>query len=288
MITVFLLLLAIQIILPAAIYLGRDRLMFFPSTTPGPEAGLGTLRGAADLKIIHIRRGDGRLLAAYDGRPKTALPQADDTPVPTVLFFHGNAGNIAFRAPLLEQLVAATEARIVMLDYSGYGGNAGSPSEVEVTRDGLAAYDHLIHEGVMPEHLVLYGESLGGAVALAVAEAGPCAGVVVQSTFASLSSMARAVYPWLPFGAFLARDSFPSDARAARLDVPLLVVHGDRDEIVPYAEGRKIHRMNKNAELLTIEGAGHNDLFSIAGNAYLEELGKKFRIWTILQDRNSA
>ena len=272
---ILLLVLVIEVAFPVLLYLGRNRVIFFPSDRPGPEAGLSFLAGTADVRLKYVPRPDGRRLAAYDARPRD--PE-DDGPV--VIFFHGNAGNIAYRAPLVEEFARTTRTRTVLFDYSGYGGNEGSPSEAEVVRDGLAVFDHVAAE-VSPRRIVLYGESLGGAVALAVASERPCGGVVTQSSFASVSSLALKIYPWMPLGSWLARRSFPSDERIAGLDVPVLVVHGTRDEIIPFSEGEKLHRAAPaGTELLTVEGAGHNDFFQVAGEAYLTELGRRFRDWT--------
>jgi pimeloyl-ACP methyl ester carboxylesterase len=274
---ILLFLILIEVALPLLLYLVRNRFIFFPSARPGPEVGLGYLRDAAQVELIRIRRPDGRLLAAYDVRPWEAKNGAE----PVVVFAHGNAGNIAYRAPLVEEFARGTGARTVLFDYSGYGGNAGSPSEKEVCRDGLAVYDHLVAEGVPAERIVLYGESLGGAVVLEVATRRPVAGVVAQSSFSSLSSMALRVYPWLPLTSLLARGSFPNGERIRELTVPVLVVHGTRDEVIPFSEGRRLHRAAPaGTEFLAVEDAGHNDFFEVAGDEYLHDLGRRFRSWT--------
>jgi fermentation-respiration switch protein FrsA (DUF1100 family) len=201
--------------------------------------------------------------------------------MPIIIFFHGNAGNIGWRAPLLEQFVTGTGVRTVLFDYSGYGGNAGTPSEKEAYADGLAVYDFVAAQGVPPEQIVLYGESLGAAVALEVATRRSCAGVVAQSPFSSVSSFALRVYPWLPLTALLARGAFPSTDRVQEVDCPVLVVHGDQDEVIPFAEGLKLHRAAPaGTELITVKGAGHNDFFDIAGPEYLRTIGERVRSWT--------
>lgn len=270
------LVLAVQLLLPLVLYVARNRLMFFPGSTPA-AAGLGQVGTEVEVRVVAIQRADGRELAAYDA----IRHGVDPVKAPVVLFFHGNGGDIAMRARMLAELAAATDARVVMFDYSGYGGNAGSPSEDEVCIDGLAAYDWLIARGVPAERICLYGESLGGAVALHVATERPCAGVVAQSSFASLSSMAWAHYKWLPLTSLLTLGEFPSTERAAGLKVPLLVVHGDGDNIVPFSEGEKLHAAGgANAEFMPIRGVGHNDLFWGAGPAYLQQLKQRFADWT--------
>lgn len=286
--SLLLVVLVVEVGLPLLLWLGRERMIFFPAATPGPEAGLGFFPPELAARVVRIRRpagrdggaeagGAGRTLAAYDARP----PGWDEAAGPVVLFAHGNAGNLYWRAPLAADFVRGTGARTVMFDYSGYGGNPGRPSERAVYEDGLAAYDHLVGEGVAPGRIVLYGESLGAAVALAVAAERPVAGVVLQSAFSSASSVALRLYPWLPLTALLVHSSFPNSRRLAPLEVPALVVHGRRDEIIPFAEGRRLAAAApERAELLTIEDAGHNDLFEVGGDEYLQALGERFRSWT--------
>ena len=250
--------------------------MFFPATAPRAAKGLGSIGPGVAAAVVEVLRPDGRRLEAYDARPAGTAESG-----PVVLFLHGNAGNIAWRAPLLGDFVRGTGARTLMPGYSGYGGNEGTPSEDEAVADGLAAYDHLRAGGVPAGRIVLYGESIGGAVAAAVAARRECAGVVLQSTFSSTSSMALRMYPWLPLAALLVRGSFPTAEGILESRAPALVVHGDRDSIVPYSEGKRLHRLAApRADFLCVEGADHNDLFDVGGEAYLRDLGEQFRRWT--------
>jgi uncharacterized protein len=272
LLSLLILLVAMQVLLPLLLHTQRHRLIFFPSPEP-PEQGLPLLARRVEARLVSIRRPDGRELAAYDARP---LGVVDDGPV--VLFCHGNAGNIAWRASTLAWFVEGTGARTLLFDYSGYGGNAGEPSEEEVYKDGFAAYEYLLGQGVEPRRIVLYGESLGVAVALAIAAERPVAGVVAQSGFSSLASMARSLYPWLPLSAVLARGAFTNNRRLAGLSVPALIVHGTADEIIPFSEAQKLAAAAPaGSELLAIEGAGHNDLFEVAGEPYLRRLGERLR-----------
>jgi pimeloyl-ACP methyl ester carboxylesterase len=272
-----LVLLFVEVALPLLIYLGRNHLIFFPSIQPSPEAGLSLLRGNATIDIVRIPRPDGRLLAAYDVQPRGI-----EIGGPMVVFFHGNAGNIGSRAGLVESFATGTATRTLLVDYSGYGGNPGSPSEEEVYHDGLAVMDYLQASGIPSQNIVLYGESLGGAVAIYVASQRACAGLVVQSSFSSMSSMAFRIYPWLPLAGVLASGSFPNAQRISELEIPILVVHGDRDEIIPFEEGQKLHAAAPDtSQFLAIEGAGHNDFFAWAGDPYLRMLGERFSTWTL-------
>lgn len=266
--------LVVELVLPVVIVLRRNDLLFLPSARPLPEAGLPSF-GDVPVEVVRVRRPDGRELAAYDVAPKEAGESA-----PVVLYLHGNAGNIAMRAGMARRFAVGARCRLLLLDYSGYGGNRGTPSEDEIGIDALAGYDHLVAAGVGAARLVVYGESIGGGPALLVASQRPVAGVVLQSTFVSLSSMMRRVVPWLPLAALFVRGSYPNAERIAGLKGPVLVVHGTRDTTIPFAEGKALHAAAPSgAELLPIEGADHNDLFDVAGETYLRGLGERIRRW---------
>lgn len=270
------LVLAVQVGIPLLLYVVRNRLIFFPSSTAPPESGLAFFRGPVTGTLIHVTREDGRRISAYDVRPAAA----DEADAPVVLYFHGNAGDLAMRAPLLAQLVRRTGLRFVAPDYSGYGGNAGSPSEEEVERDALAAFDHLVADGVAPARIVLFGQSLGGAVAVYVATQRPAAGVVVQSSFASVGSMARRLYPWLPLTGVFAGGVLPTAKRLGALRMPVVVAHGRRDRVIPFAEGEALRdAAPAGSAFIALDSAGHDDMFDVGGDAYLLDLAARLRSW---------
>lgn len=184
-----------------------------------------------------------------------------------VLFFHGNAGNVSHR---LEHALALTAAGLdlLLVDYRGYGRSTGRPSEDGLYRDARASLAALRAGGQTgPARVVIMGESLGAAVALWLALQDPPAGLVLQSAFTSLRDMARVHYPWAP--AALVGDGFPSLDRIPKLRVPVLVLHGDRDEIVPVAQGRALYAAAPEPRRLeVVAGAGHNDLVDVMGASY--------------------
>jgi len=161
---------------------------------------------------------------------------------------------------------------VLLFDYRGYGRSTGRPSERGTYADARAARAALLAlPGVDPERLVYYGESLGGAVALELAiEAAP-RGLVLQSTFTSIRAMGRAVYPFIP--GLLVPDAYPSLARIRRLRAPLLLVHGENDEIVPLAHGRALFEAAPEPKrFLALAGVGHNDLVARRGDAWEAEI----------------
>jgi fermentation-respiration switch protein FrsA (DUF1100 family) len=158
---------------------------------------------------------------------------------------------------------------VLLFDYRGYGRSEGSPDEEGTYRDARAAHRWLVEEKRVPRgRLVLFGESLGSAVALDLALSRPCRALVLESPFASVRAMARAVYPFLPLSA-LVRTRYENEAKAPRLRVPLLVLHGERDEIVPFAQGRRVFAAAPEPKrFYAIPGAGHNDTYLVGGDAY--------------------
>jgi pimeloyl-ACP methyl ester carboxylesterase len=199
------------------------------------------------------------------------LVAAQRPPMGHVVLCHGNAGNIGNRL-LHAALLSAAGFDVLLFDYRGYGRSSGSPSEEGLYRDARAARTALLGESeVDPGHVLYLGESLGGAVALALALDHPPRGLILQSTFTSVRDMARAHYPFLP--ATLIPDAYPSLGRIGDLRAPLLVLHGDRDEVVPLAHGQALFNAASGPkEIRIFPGLGHNDLVARAGAGYADAI----------------
>lgn len=223
-----------------------DRLIFQPDRdVPPPPRGVGE-------RWIHTADGT-RLHAWYAG---------DGGSAPTLLWSHGNGGNIAGRAEVLLALVAQG-LNVVAYDYRGYGKSQGWPTEDGVYLDAQAVYDSERRRGTPPQRVVAFGESLGGAVSLALARARHCAAVAVVSTFTTMRDVARAHFGPL---ALLSGKRFNSLAHVAELSVPILVAHGDRDEIVPFALGKQLFNAAQQPKrFFRAKGAHHNDVFAAPG-----------------------
>ena len=193
-----------------------------------------------------------------------------------VLLFHGNAGNIGDRL-LHAQLLTGVGLDVFLFDYRGYGRSSGSPNEEGTYRDARAARSVLLsQEGVDAARVVYLGESLGGAVALALARDVPPRGLVLVSTFTSVRDMGRLHYPILP--AFLVPDAYPSLSRIGGLECPLLVMHGDRDDIVPVDHGRALFDAAPDPKRLHVfPGLGHNDLISQTGEDWAKAIAEWVR-----------
>jgi len=235
-------------------------LLYFPMPASGATPALAGL----DYEDLVLRADDGvELHGWWIGAERRRAGRA---PV-HLLLCHGNAGSIEDRLIHARYLVDAG-VDVLLFDYRGYGRSQGSPGEEGTYRDARAARQALLaRPGVDPARIAYLGEYLGAAVALELALAHPPLGIVLQSAFTSIRDMARFHYPFIP--AALVPDAYPNLARVRELRAPLLVLHGDADDIVPVAAGRALHAAAPEPKRLQVlEGLGHNDLVSGAGPEY--------------------
>lgn len=227
----------------------QRQLIYLPDPTPVPPAA-GVIPGARD---VTLHTADGLELGAW------FVPAAG--PVDTgmaVLVAPGNGGNRAGRAGLAEELSRRGLA-VLLLDYRGYGGNPGSPSEDGLAADADAAVEALEALGYPAQRTLYFGESLGSGVVAALQPRHPPAGIVLRSPFTELADVAAHHYPWLPVRTLL-RDRFPVVKHLATSDVPVTVIYGDRDSVVPSAlSARVADQAPALAERVVIAGADHND-----------------------------
>ncbi len=183
-----------------------------------------------------------------------------------ILFLHGNAGDRSDRRALLRALHDRGYA-LLALDYRGYGGSEGSPSEAGLYLDAEAAASWLVAAG--HERLVYFGESLGTAVAVELARRRTPHAMVLEAPFDSLVNVAQHHFPWLPVH-WLLSDRFWAAKRISEVDAPVLVIHGEQDTVVPQARGRALFDAAASAKTwISVPGAGHNDLRDRFGARYL-------------------
>jgi fermentation-respiration switch protein FrsA (DUF1100 family) len=178
---------------------------------------------------------------------------------PTVLFLHGNAGDIGNHMPFAKFLIEAGYG-VLALEYRGYGGNPGSPDEAGLIADGRAGFAFLEAQGIPDSGIVLFGESLGTGVAVQLAAEHPVRAMVLRAPYTSIPDVAASLLPYIP-ARWLVRDRFDSLAKIARSKAPLFVFHGANDLLIPLALGRKLFDAASGPKTwLTVEGAGHNDV----------------------------
>jgi len=196
-----------------------------------------------------------------------------NNPRGTLLFFHGNGGNISHRLDSLA-IFNALGLSVLIIDYSGYGQSEGKPTEQGTYQDAEAAWQFLLTEKLLnPKDIIIFGRSLGGSVAIWLAHQYMPRALIVESAFSSISDIGKHYYPYLPVK-YLARIKYPSIKRLATVKCPVLFVHSPDDDIVPYKFGRKLFAAaNEPKEFLDIQG-GHNDGFFVSGKHYINGLDK--------------
>lgn len=185
-----------------------------------------------------------------------------------VLWCHGNAGNIIHRLENLRELYRLGLS-VFLFDYRGYGRSQGSPSEEGLYQDALGAYDQLTRTRLIrPERIVLFGRSLGAAVAVEVASHKLAAGLILESSFPSIEAVARFHYGGLPVH-WLLGAKFRLIDRLPHLSLPKLIVHGDQDEIIPIELGRQVFEAAKPPKTFyVVKGADHNTTYHVGGEPY--------------------
>ena len=192
----------------------------------------------------------------------------------TILYCHGNTGSIAHRIGVLSKLWSL-EVNLFAFDYRGYGRSTGQPTEDGLYLDVRAAHEHLIREaGCRADEILLFGHSLGGAVAIDCALDRKVAGLVAQSTFTHIRDAARAVFPTLPIH-LAARRQFRSIDKVAELEIPKLFIHGESDETVPLELGKRLYESaSEPKDFYLVRRGGHNDLHLYGGRWYLRRLSR--------------
>ncbi len=232
------------------------RLIFFPTRTVAAAPADFGLSG----EELSITTADGVTLHGWwiEGPGDRVL-----------IWYHGNAGNIGDRLHNARWFVERLGVDVVLVDYRGYGRSRGTPDEEGLYLDGLAIYDAVAARSVREEDIVLFGRSLGGAVAIETSLRRPAGAVVLESVFRSVPALAREHYWFVPSVAI--RTEMDNESKMGRVEVPTLVLHGERDTIVPLAQGRRLFELAaRPARFHVIEGAGHNDTYLVGGEAYAE------------------
>lgn len=254
---IFFLLIWILIVLMGCNFSLESGLIYFPSRTilsTPTDVGL-------EYEEVFLTTQDGVRIAAW------YVPYNDEAP--TLLWFHGNAGNIGDRVDLLKIYHDRWQVNQMFVEYRGYGKSEGKVSEEGTYDDARAAVRYLFDQKeASPEELILYGRSLGSAVAVQLATETPSAGLILESPFTSIRDMGKVHYPILA-RLFPLRIHYDSIRKIGKVQVPLLILHGDRDNIVPIQQGRRLFEAaHEPKTFFTIRNAGHNDVLNYADDRY--------------------
>lgn len=229
-----------------------QRTLMYPASSDVPDPAVAAAGG---FQVVTTATADGLRLTHWYKKP--ARPGAA-----TVVLFHGNAGHLGHRASKFAFLLDQGFG-LMLAGYRGYGGNPGRPNEADLTADGRVLLDWLEAEGLTADRLVLYGESLGSGLAVKLAAERPVAAVILEAPYTSIAAVAQRHYWYLP-AYWLVRDRWESKPLIDKIGAPLLVLHGERDRVIPITFGRELLAAAREPKTaLFLDGAGHNDLLEI-------------------------
>ena len=246
-------------------------LIFFPnksndSTTPDVFG--------IEYDDVTFQTEDGLNLNGWFIPGKKTTPDDD---LHTLLWFHGNAGNINRRLDNLKMLHDRVPVNIFIIDYRQYGKSEGRISEKGTYLDAKAALAYLhSRKDINNEKIIFFGRSLGSAVAIDLAVKEQCCALILETPFTSIKEMGKELYPFLLIILDLLKTKYDSLSKISEIKVPTLIMHGDKDELVPIEQGRKLYEQaNEPKEFYTIPGAMHNDTHIVGGEEYFDVI-KRF------------
>jgi fermentation-respiration switch protein FrsA (DUF1100 family) len=254
--------LVVYLLLCACAYLFQRRLIFMPTSGSVPEPKALSLRA----ERVRIPVSDDVTLTGW-WAGSGASPY-------TLIWCHGNAGNISHRAEELRDFMR-DGLNVLLFDYRGYGESTGSPTALGIKEDALAAYDFLRSRGVEADRIVPYGRSIGSGAAAHLANERDVAGLILVQPFTSTADMGRHAYPFLPVKLLL-KENLDNVAELTRYEGPLLVLHGDADDIIPYAMGKRLFdsAASEKKTMVTLEGGDHNSIGFTHSNRILDSIAE--------------
>ena len=253
--TLIVIVVALYLGLTLLLFLFQARFIYFPT-----EAWAATpARIGLPYETVELTTSDGVKLSAW------FIPAPEARQV--LLFFHGNGGNISHRLTSIEQF-HQLGLPVFIIDYRGYGQSEGSPSETGTYLDAEAAWRYLVEErGFKPSQIIVFGQSLGGAVATWLAQQRRPAALIIESTFTSIPDMAARQYPFLPTR-LLARIRYDTYGRLPKVTCPVLVIHSPEDEMIPYSHGERLFAVAQEPKMFLKLRGGHNEGFMLSSPAY--------------------
>jgi uncharacterized protein len=224
----------------------QRKLLYFPSALRVQPADAG-LQGVTERVL---QTPDGQQIITWVGQPKPGFP--------TILYFHGNGGDLSGRAFRMRTYLAQGYG-MTMMSYRSFSGSSGSPSEKANIADALLAFDTLVTGGTKPGNVIVYGESLGSGVAAQVAAARPVGGIILDAPYTSTVDVGAQAYWFLPVR-LLMSDRYETIRHITKVTAPLLIVHGERDAVIPVEMGRAVHAAAVGPkEIATFPNAGHDN-----------------------------
>ena len=249
--------------------------MIFPGAATQGQL-LSIVRPDPSRELLELKTPDGERVAAVFGRALTldGTPQADANTRPTILFFYGNGMCMADALGEFNKLRCLGN-NVMLCDYLGYGMSSGKPSEAGCYAAAEAVWEHVTaRPDVDKTKIIPFGWSLGSSVAFELASTKPVAGLITCSAFTSMGDMARAVLPLFPTSLLL-RHRFENERKLADVKVPMLIMHGTHDSIIPFAMSKRLAQLAGNrATFVPIDRGDHNDVFDVGGEAMFKQIAQ--------------
>ena len=250
----------------------QNSFIFPGSATQGqPDAVIDT---SIYYDVLNLRTHDGTHIAAIFGKALTpdGLERADAAQRPTVIYFYGNGACLAYCQDVFDHF-RRMGMNVIIPDFEGYGMSAGNPSESGCYASADAVYDYLLtRPDIDRTKIVSVGWSLGAAVAIDLASRRPVAGLATFSAFTSMPDMAKRMAPWLPMS-LICRTHFDNLAKIKTISCPILLAHGTRDKLIPSEmSDRLAAAAGSHAQRISIDGAGHNDVFIVGGESLFQQV----------------
>lgn len=257
-----LIILALCLGVMSLLYVFQEKMIFFPGKrivdTPGSI-------GLHYEDVYLVTEDDVRIHGWY-------VPRVDEKA--TVLFFHGNAGNISHRLDSIS-IFHDLGLSVFIIDYRGYGRSEGRPSEKGTYRDAMAAWNYLVDERrLRPDEIIVFGRSLGGGVAAGLAARVTPAAIILESTFTSIKELGKHYYPYLPVS-WIARVRYSVDEDISSFNCPVLVIHSEQDDVVPFRHGQRLFANAREPKMFLPISGDHNTGFLLSGDVYVEGM-KRF------------
>lgn len=227
------------------LYLFQRSYVFHPSGVLAAPAE----RGLADVEVVTLSAADGTTLTGWYREAAAGKP--------TILYFHGNAGNLSGRSERFRKIIGSRFG-LFAVTYRGFAGSGGAPGEAALFADALESFDWLAKR---TDNIVLHGESLGTGIATYVAAERPARALVLEAPYTAALDVAGETYPWVPVS-LLMRDPFLTREHIRRVEEPILILHGTQDRVIPVEHGRRLFEAAPEPKRLAIvDGAGHDDLW---------------------------
>lgn len=249
----------------------QNTLIFYPSK----EFYSSPSKDGIPYEEVYINTKDGEKLHGYF-LPSPVKAGFKPASTKVMLYLHGNAENVSTWYQAANEIQKHVNVNALIVDYRGYGKSSGKPTIEGTINDAISMYDFLIEKGYKSENISLYGRSIGGAVALELASRKKVKSIVLQSTFTSLKDIAKELYPFVPSD-LIKINYWDSKELIKKINCPILISHGDKDEIVPLSHSYKLFEIaNEPKKLIILKGATHNDISNFLNKEYFNALKEIF------------